>query len=266
MTLPEALSGRADVPVRDAATVILLRDDPQGLQVWLLTRVPQIVFAGGMAVFPGGRVDSADRELPWSGRSVDWWAQAFACEPDAARALVGAAVRETFEETGVLLTTPAAHLPAEEIARLQHEVESGQLSFTSMLSAAGLAIDSDALRPWARWVTPMGEKRRYDTHFFVAGLPSGAQAFDLTTESSFAAWVVVSDALASAERGERTLLPPTRAMLTSLAGLASVRDVFEAAEARDLAAVRPIMFFEPDGARIELPDGTVIGWFPRPAR
>ena len=99
------------VPIRDAATVVLLRDGADGVDVWLLTRVDQMVFAAGTTVFPGGRVDSADSGLPWSGRPPDVLAARLGCDALVARALVGAAVRETFEEAGVLLTDPPAGVP-----------------------------------------------------------------------------------------------------------------------------------------------------------
>ncbi len=253
------------VPVREASTVILLRDDPTGstgLQAWLQTRVRQMAFAAGMTVFPGGRVAAEDAELPWSGRSPSIFAAEFSCDESRARRLVGAAVRETFEETGVALTDPAPTLLPAEILVAQRAIEAGELDFADWLRAHGLAIAADALRPWARWITPLGERRRYDTHFFVAALPAGAQARQLTTEADFAEWVPVSAAVAGADAGQRTLLPPTRAMLTSLAELATVADVFAAAGARDLTAVRPIRIVEPDGVRVELPDGTVIGLLP----
>ncbi len=94
---------------RDAATVILLRDAPQGLEVLVLRRVPTMAFAPRMHVFPGGGVDPRDDEqaLPWAGPDVGWWGEALGCPPAQARRLVCAAVREPFEETGVLLAGEA---------------------------------------------------------------------------------------------------------------------------------------------------------------
>ena len=221
------------VPIRDAATVVLLRDGAAALEVWLLTRVSRMVFAAGMSVFPGGRVDPADAALPWSGRAAERFAADFGCDVELARALVGAAVRETFEETGVLITTPAA-----ELSCAQPDVEAGRVGFGQLLTEHGLAIDADAVRPWSRWITPRGQPRRYDTRFFVAALPGGACAADLTTESSMARWLPVAQALAERDAGTRALMPPTVQTLTSLRAYATVAEVLAAAPARSLAPVQ----------------------------
>jgi 8-oxo-dGTP pyrophosphatase MutT (NUDIX family) len=225
------------VPVRDAATVLLLRDGIGGRpQVWMLTRVAEMAFAAGASVFPGGRVDGDDGDLPWSGRPAERFAAEFDCEVGLARALVGAAVRETFEETGVLLTTPAA-----SIASAQPDVESGRLRFGDLLTRHGLAIDADLLRPWARWITPPRERnrRRYDTRFFVAKLPAGAEAADLTSESVIGGWVTADEAMAATDRGERNLMPPTRISLQTIAPFDRVDDILAAAPGRSLAPERP---------------------------
>jgi 8-oxo-dGTP pyrophosphatase MutT (NUDIX family) len=239
--------------VRDAATVVLLRDGGAGIEAWLLTRVRQMVFAPGMTVFPGGRVEAGDADLPWEGRIPTSLAARFGCDVTVARAVVGAAVRETFEETGVLLTVPSVALD-----EARADVEGGRVSFGSLLRTHGLAIDAEALHPWARWITPSGEARRYDTRFFVAALPALARAQDVTTESSLATWVPVREALAGQSRGERALLPPTRHTLQSIAGFASVAEVLAAAEARSLDPVTPTLRRDTYGPYVELPDGTTV--------
>ncbi|HKC29112.1 MAG TPA: NUDIX hydrolase [Jatrophihabitans sp.] len=244
---------RADVPVRDAATVVLLRDGPRGVETWLLTRVRQMVFAAGMTVFPGGRVDEDDAELPFVG-DVTVLASRAGCDQTTARALVGAAVRETFEETGVLLTVPVADLSAARA-----DVELGRVSFGDLLRANGLAVDAEAVRPWSRWVTPAGETRRYDTRFFVAGLPSHAEAQDVTHESSEASWVPVGEAVEQAQRGERRMLPPTITTLASLLPYRKVTEVLASSETRPLDPVRPKVVFGTDrSVSVELPDGTLL--------
>lgn len=260
-----AQSSETSVVPRLAATVILLRDSPSGLQVWLLTRVRGMAFASGMTVFPGGSVDPSDVELPWAGAPPAGLAVSLGCDETRARMLIGAAVRETFEEAGVLLTHPSHQLDQDVLAEMQPEIEAGRLSFGAFLADRGLVVDAAALRPWGRWITPAGEARRYDTHFFVAALPAGARTAALTTEAATAAWVPGADAVAGVVRGERKLLPPTRAMLTSLEPYDTVSDVFAAADARDLSPVCPRRIVEPSGIRIELPDGTIIGRFPRAA-
>jgi 8-oxo-dGTP pyrophosphatase MutT (NUDIX family) len=243
-----------DVPIRDAATVVLLRDGADGLATWLLTRVRQMVFAAGMTVFPGGRVDDADASLPMTGTGLELLAARSGCAEETARALVGAAVRETFEETGVLLTVPSA-----DLSGARADVELGRVPFGELLRANGLSVDADAVRPWSRWVTPVGEVRRYDTRFFVAALPESAEAQDVTNESSEASWVPVAAAVEQAQRGERKVLPPTMMTLASLLPYRTAAEVLAASESRSLDAVRPEVKLGADGSvSVALPDGTVL--------
>ena len=254
----------ADVPIRDAATVVLLRGAPAppdggvpprgaAIQVWMLTRVTQMAFAAGMSVFPGGRVEDADADLPMSG-DVAAVARRFDCDERLARALVGAAVRETFEETGVLLAAPATDLSGSRA-----DVEDGRVTLADLLREHGLTVDAGLLQPWSRWVTPAGETRRYDTRFFVGALPDGAEPENLTTESSASHWLTVGEALEQAQRGERKLLPPTIATLASLLEFADVDAVLAAARDRVIEPVRPNIRISDTGDVIaELPDGTSI--------
>jgi 8-oxo-dGTP pyrophosphatase MutT (NUDIX family) len=240
-------------PVRDASTVVLLRDGVAGVEAWLLTRVGQMAFAAGMTVFPGGRVEASDSDLPWAGTPATELADRLGCSEAAARALVGAAVRETFEETGVLLSVPGADLRAA-----RSDVESGRVGFAELLRAHGLAVDASAVRPWARWITPDGEPRRYDTRFFVAALPPGATAEDLTSEASAARWLPVTEAIAQYERGERPMFPPTIDTLRAIDGLPEVADVLIAADEQSLEPVRPLLVEDGNGAYVELPDGSRV--------
>jgi 8-oxo-dGTP pyrophosphatase MutT (NUDIX family) len=241
-----------EVPIRDAATVVLLRDGAAGIEVWLLTRVRQMVFAAGMSVFPGGRVDDDDAHLPLHGADVANIAVRFECDEAAAHGLLGAAVREIFEETGVLVTVPPA-----DLSSARADVEGGTASFGELLRERGLAVDAGALRPWARWVTPAGERRRYDARFFIAALPEGVDASAVTTEASSAEWVPVDTAIEQAQRGERGLMPPTMATLVSLREFATVADAMAASDSRSLAPVRPQLRIADDGSpSVLLPDGS----------
>jgi 8-oxo-dGTP pyrophosphatase MutT (NUDIX family) len=240
-------------PIRDAASVLLLRDGTAGIEVWLLTRVRQMVFAAGMSVFPGGRVDERDTDLPWVGPPPAWFATRFGCDEALARSLVGAAARETFEETALLLTVPNASLP-----EARADVEAGRLHFGVLLRENGLAIDASAVHPWARWITPAGEPRRYDTRFFVAAALAHAQLQDVTTESSVAGWMPVHEALAEHARGDRLMLPPTVANLTSLQAYATVSEALEAADSRSVDPVAPVLHRRADRTYVELPDGTIV--------
>jgi 8-oxo-dGTP pyrophosphatase MutT (NUDIX family) len=250
-----AALGSGEVPIRDAATVALLRDGPDGIETWLLTRVLGMAFAPGMCVFPGGRVDEADAQLPIPDAAAAAVATRFGDTLETARKLIGAAVRETFEETGVLLTQPRS----PDLSAAREDIESGRASFGDLLAEHGLRPDVTALAPWAHWITPVGEPRRYDARFFLAALPAGARARDLTSESVVAGWVRPADGLADVEAGRRSMMPPTLITLRSLVPFATVQHVLAAAPTRQLMEVRPRLVFAPDGsASAELPDGTVL--------
>lgn len=249
--VPERSEG-APVTPKDAATVILLRDGAQGLEVFLQRRVAGMAFAGGMTVFPGGGVDSrdADASIGWSGPLPGRWANWFGCPEPLARALVCAAVRETFEESGVLLagaaggaladTAPYEHDRAALVAREQ--------SLAGFLAANSLTLRADLLRPWADWITPEQEPRRYDTRFFVAALPAGQRADGATTEAERSGWQRPADALADAEAGQSRLMPPTWVTLTEIAEYPRVADVLAAR--RQVSPVEPTLIREGDSIRV----------------
>jgi 8-oxo-dGTP pyrophosphatase MutT (NUDIX family) len=243
----------AEAEPRDAATVVLLRDSDAGIEAWLLTRIRQLVFAGGMAVFPGGRVDGADADLPFAEATLRYAVARMGGSDVQARAVLGAAIRELFEETGVLLSTPFA-----DLRERRAEVEAGTLDFGTLLRSHGLVADPAPLRPWSRWVTPAGEVRRYDARFFVCALPDGAEPADVTTESASAAWFGVAAAIERAERGELGLLPPTLVTMSSIAGFTTVDEVLAAAEERSLDPVQPVIRLDGEQLQVELPDGRLM--------
>jgi 8-oxo-dGTP pyrophosphatase MutT (NUDIX family) len=225
--------------VRLAATVLLLRDAPGGgLQVFLQRRVAGMAFAGGMTVFPGGGVDAGDRTdaVRWHGPGPDWWARRFDHPADDAAALVVAAVRETFEECGVLLADPGTVDPAA-----RDDLVARHRTLPDVLDTAGLALRADLLAPWARWVTPEAEPRRYDTAFFVARLPDGQDADARTTEAVEATWWSPADALGAGSRGELRLMPPTRHTLQEIAVHGDTAAVLEAARTRVVRTHRPVV-------------------------
>ena len=241
---------------KDASTVILLRDGEPGLEVFLLRRVGGMAFAGGMTVFPGGGVDASDAsaDIDWAGPPVAWWADRFGVAPDRAQALVCAAVRETFEECGVLLAGPTADTVVADTSRYhtaRGELERRELSFAEFLAREDLVLRADLLRPWSNWITPIGEKRRYDTRFFVAAVPEGQDADGETSEAEAVTWATPADALAHWKGGHSILLPPTWAQLTSLADLADTAAVL-AAEA-DIEPIEPILHGEGDTLRVDFP-------------
>lgn len=259
-------------PAKPAATVILLRDsvhDPArdgngGIEVWLLRRVRAMAFAAGASVFPGGRVDAADGsdEVAWAGADPARTAERFGCALSEARASTVAAIRETFEETGVLLTRPPHDVVSDAdaglLAERRRQVEAHERAFTALLDELGLAVDADLIRPWAHWITPPAEPRRYDTFFYVAAMPTGATAHAETSEAIEAGWISPAEALAEHARGERPMLPPTVVALRELAEFRSVGAVLAASLERSLAVIEPEFVTLDDRLQIRLPDGQLF--------
>ncbi|MTD55958.1 NUDIX hydrolase [Amycolatopsis sp. RM579] len=241
---------------RDAATVILLRDTDAGIEVFLQRRVAAMAFAAGMTVFPGGGVDErdADTSVRWAGPAASDWAKWFGGTESVARALVCAAVREMFEESGVLLAGPDGGVVADaaRYADARRALESRDLSLAGFLAGSGLTLRADLLRPWAHWVTPVQEKRRYDTRFFLAVLPEGQHADGATTEAESSGWQRPQDALADAEAGRSTLMPPTWYTLKELAGFRTSGEAF-AAE-RTIETIIPTLIREGDRIRVLMGD------------
>jgi 8-oxo-dGTP pyrophosphatase MutT (NUDIX family) len=244
--LPPAMAERAreftgpPAEARPAATVVLLRSADKNLQAYVLRRAKGMAF-GGVYAFPGGRVDPDDR--PETVRTD--WADVLGVPDAEARAVVGAAVRELFEEAGVLLAGDASgevitglhnkEWEADRVAVLRRE-----LPMADLLERRGLRMRDDLLHPWGRWVTPDFEPRRFDTWFFVAALPAGQTAEDVSGESDGVAWIRPGDT------DGLTMLPPTRLTLRSLTAYRSIEEVF--AEKRNAAVpVQPRVELTGDG-------------------
>ncbi|UFN43308.1 NUDIX hydrolase [Nocardioides okcheonensis] len=240
---------------RDAATVVLLRPGAAGPDVYLLRRQTSMAFAGGMCVFPGGGVDPrdyasavtgdelVDRGL-WAGPSPAAWAARLGVDEPRARALVCAAVRETFEESGVLL---AGAGPDEVVADTTGDdweadrvaLESRELSLTAFLERRSLVLRTDLLGAWSGWLTPVFEPRRYRTWFFVAALPEGQVTRDVSSESSSVAWLPAAEAVAQVEREEILMLPPTWLTCLDVAQHPGPDAVLAAAQGRTVEMFMP---------------------------
>jgi 8-oxo-dGTP pyrophosphatase MutT (NUDIX family) len=224
-TARDILAGnQAPASPRDAATVMLLRQRGTGLEVYMLRRQRTMAFAPGAYVFPGGSVDprDADEQVAWAGPDDAEWGRIFDAPPSLARALVCAAVRETFEESGVLLAGESADSVVADTTSNEWEADRQALldrsmSLAELLARRGLVLRADLLRPWSRWITPVIEPRRFDTRFFAAALPAGQRTRDVGGEASEVAWVQPGDALAAGRRGEIRLFPPTAVTLSELA-------------------------------------------------
>ncbi len=251
------LDGKAaPVTPRDAATVMLLRPAPAGaggsFEVYMLRRKPSMAFAPGAYVFPGGSVDQrdADEEVAWAGPDVTAWGEALAAPPRLARALVCAAVRETFEESGVLLAGPApdsvvADTTGDDWEADRHALLDRSLSLAELLARRGLILRSDLLRPWSRWITPAAEPRRFDARFFAAALPAGQLTRDVGGEAAAVQWVSPAAALDAGRARQIELWLPTAMTLAELADHDDVAAVL-AAE-REIKPLLPELFVA-DGA------------------
>ncbi|MER5639315.1 NUDIX hydrolase [Kitasatospora sp. NPDC002227] len=205
---------------KPSATVVLLRDGAGGPEVYLLRRRTSMAFAGGMYAYPGGGVDprDAEAELGWAGPSPEEWAERLGTDARTAQAVVCAAVRETFEEAGVLLAGPDGKTLVEPWAWAaeQAALEARELSFAEFLRERGLLLRSDLLAGWARWTTPAFEERRFDTWFFVARLPEGQQAAREVGEADRTVWLPPAEAVRGHAEGEYGMMPPTITVLREL--------------------------------------------------
>jgi 8-oxo-dGTP pyrophosphatase MutT (NUDIX family) len=232
-----------------AATVMLLRnpaaDTGGGPAVHMLRRRSSMAFAGGAYAYPGGGVDPRDddRLVAWAGPALDTWADRLGVgTPTEAQAIVCAAVRETYEEAGVLLAGPSADTVVGDITGADWEADrqalvGRELSFAEFLDRRGLVLRSDLLGAWARWITPEFEPRRYDTWFFVAALPEGQRTRNASTEADRTVWIAPGEAADGYDRGELLMMPPTVSTLRALRPYGTVAEVLKAADSQDLTPV-----------------------------
>ncbi|MGL5826514.1 MAG: NUDIX hydrolase [Nocardioides sp.] len=250
---------------RNAASVVLVRDGPlpgpAALEVYLLRRHLDMAFAAGAAVFPGGGLDARDQQAGeywhdhWVGPGPGQWADRLGVEPLVARSLVVAAVRETFEESGVLLAgassnTAVADTSAADWERARLALVAGEISLVEVLADRGLRLRSDLLSPWSCWVTPADLPRRFRTWFFLAEVPAGQRTRDVSTESVEALWWSVRDALIAARDGRIEMWPPQYLTCGELAGAASTNDAFALARDRELSGAFPPARFAGDHAHL----------------
>ncbi|MEU5164798.1 MULTISPECIES: NUDIX hydrolase [Streptomyces] len=238
------------VTPKRAATVMLLRDTTTGEgatgpAVHMLRRSTSMAFAGGAYAYPGGGVDPRDDDhlVGWAGPSLDTWAGRLGVDTAAeAQAVVCAAVRETYEEAGVLLAGPTADTVVSDTTGADWEADrealvARELSFAGFLDRRGLVLRSDLLAAWARWITPAFEPRRYDTWFFVAALPEGQRTRNASTEADRTVWIRPGDAADGYDRGELLMMPPTVATLRALRPYGTAAEALGAADSQDLAPV-----------------------------
>jgi 8-oxo-dGTP pyrophosphatase MutT (NUDIX family) len=237
-----------EATARPAATIMLLRDGPAGIEVFMVVRHHAIDFASGALVFPGGRVEETDHELaaneadcPNPG-GLDTEALAFRV----------AAIRETFEECGVLLARPRESdelLDAPTLKRLEDQhraaLNAGSIGFDAVLGSEGLLPAPDLLVHFAHWITPSNQPKRYDTHFFLAEAPVEHLAVHDGWEAVESIWITPAKALADTEAGHFKLVFATAKNLEKLGRSTTV------AEAMDTARAATVVTVQPQGTRLE---------------
>ncbi|MFJ4278570.1 NUDIX hydrolase [Streptomyces massasporeus] len=241
-----ALAAGTITPVtpKRAATVMLLKDTGSGPAVHMLRRRASMAFAGGAYAYPGGGVDPRDDDhhVRWAGPTRAWWADRLGVDETEAQAIVCAAVRETYEEAGVLLAGPAGDAVVGDTTGADWESDRAalvarDLSFAEFLDRRDLVLRSDLLGAWTRWITPEFEARRYDTWFFVAALPEGQRTRNASTEADRTVWIAPREAAAGYDKGELLMMPPTIATLRQLTAYETAAGALDAAPGRDLTPV-----------------------------
>lgn len=249
------------VPVRDAATVLVVRDAPYGLEVLMLQRARAAVFAAGAYVFPGGAVDPLDGAPELAGRCrgiTDELASARLGLTSGGLSFYVAAVRECFEESGILLAERSDGSPAaaddaacRRLAAGRRSVNAGVAAFDQLCRGESLVLATDRMEYFSHWITPVGAPRRFDTRFFVAQAPAGQAAVHDEGETIASRWIRPADALAFHAEGTFDLLLPTLENLTALGRFGSVAEVLEASRA---AGPQPAMLprVRVDGGHVRL--------------
>ena len=214
------------VAPRPAATVLLVRDGPEGLQVFMVVRHHKIDFASGALVFPGGKVDAEDVALTGG---------------DVEKAARFAAIRETYEECGVLLARGAVALPAD------------RRPFRERLEAEKLEPALDALTPFAHWITPPILPKRFDTRFYIVAAPADQTAMHDGSEAVDSVWIEPARAIREGAEGRRTLVLATRLNLELLGQSATAAEAIALAQKRRIVTVEPRPLKTESGYRLTIP-------------
>ena len=240
------------VTPRLAATVMLLRDGAEGLEVFMVVRHYAIDFASGALVFPGGSVDAADRTL-----AADPVRCPCPTGVDAAGLVLRvAAIRETFEECGILLARPRGESGLVGAARLagiderhRDALHKGAITLAAIAEAEDLVLATEALTPFAHWITPATQSKRFDTHFFLAAAPADQQGLHDGHESVDSVWIHPAAALAGVEGGTYKMVFATQLNLTKLDRSLTAAAAIAAAQASRVVTVLPEGVKTADGKR-----------------
>jgi 8-oxo-dGTP pyrophosphatase MutT (NUDIX family) len=256
-------AGLVPAPPRPAATVVLLRDAEEGLEALLLRRHRRSGFAADAWVFPGGVVDQSDRAADAAGRldgpSPEEWARRLQVDdPAEAAGYVSAAIREAFEETGILLahgdrvSAAPAHA-AESLAVARRALLNEVVTLRDVAVGNGLRLAGDELIYVGHWITPEPEPRRYDTRFFAARAPAGAVCDAHDAEMTDSVWLRPAEAVERFRDGQLKLLPPTVHTLQRLDGFASWDELRAALQDAPVPGITPRMERRPEGVAIVVP-------------
>lgn len=210
---------------------MLVREKPL-LEVLMVRRHHQIDFMSGAMVFPGGKIDEQDLNPRWAE-----WAAGWNEVPDVERGPRIAAIREAFEETG-MLPGVAAQPDQEDSRHTRAAVEKGSLAFIDYVRQNGVALDLRALTLFSRWLTPPVVPKRFDTFFYLAVAPAGEAEAD-GREAVEAEWLAPDDALRLAAEGRRTIVFPTRMNLRLLAMTPTLTQAVATARARSGGTIQP---------------------------
>jgi 8-oxo-dGTP pyrophosphatase MutT (NUDIX family) len=253
------MTSKVPSDARPASTVVVLRDGTAGLEVFMVRRHERTVFMGGAHVFPGGRVDKADQDgdHAWCD-GVSHAARQLAALPQReAVAYHVAAVRELFEEAGVLLARDGAGrfvslAGAADHARFKRDredVHAGRASLRMVVDREGLRLGLDTLALFSHWVTPPIDTRRFDTRFFMTRIPPDQTPAHDDTETTHGTWLTPAEAMKQAHAGEIVLPPPTWTTLRELERFETVERALAWAAARRVIRRMP-MVLEHEGQRI----------------
>ena len=240
-----------------AATVVLLRAGSEAPEILLVERARSMGFAGGMYVFPGGKVDDGDLAIARNPK----WTRGFEGLSDADAAGRVASARETFEEAGVVLSEGPAlddATRAEWRRRLNLANDHDESKrYAEILEATGHVLSADALLPFSHWIPPLahGVAKRFDTLFYIARLPDGEVMTPDGREAVAAHWSTAAAALARADAGEIGVIFPTRRNLERLAQYPTVEALWTATAARKLQRIQPEIVKRDDGMFLTIPTG-----------
>jgi 8-oxo-dGTP pyrophosphatase MutT (NUDIX family) len=241
------------VTPRPAATLLLLRDGAEGLEVLMTSRHEEAGFAGGALVFPGGKVDPADHALArhYAGKTT---------LDEAAFVLRIAAIRETFEECGILLArADGTLLSAESLAALLRRHGRSDAGFAALVAAGELELAVDDLVPYAHWITPVDRPKRFDTHFFLAPAAADQIAVHDGREAVDVVWMAPDAVLRGADEKRIKVVFATRMNLLKLASSKTVADALAAARGAPIVTVTPVVEKTSAGPFIHVPEAAGYG-------